>query len=165
MLGLGLAACSTPDPADTIEPPRMDIAGLTLGQSSAFADRAWLDLRLINANPFRVGIERLDFDLVINERYFASGAVEHEIGVPANGEVVVPIVMTIGSEDPSVTVRELGGHQALPYLLIGEADLEQVPGQTLMFEINGEMEPSQVAQDPAPLPKRAAPVRPFFYAG
>ena len=161
--GLGLAACSTPDPADTIDPPGMDIAGLTLGQSSGFEERAWLDLRLTNLNAFHVEIERLDFDLVINERYFASGVVDQDIVLPARGEVLVPIVMTIGTEDPSVTVRELGKNQPLPYRLIGEADLAQVPDQTLLFEFNGEMEPSRVAQDPEELPKRSrsAPLRPF----
>ena len=78
-LALGLVACSTPDPSDAVDPPRMDIAGLTLGQSTAFEEKAWLDLRLTNPNAFPLGIDRLDFDLVINERYFASGVVDHAI--------------------------------------------------------------------------------------
>lgn len=164
-LALGLAACSTSDPADTIDPPRMDIAGLTLGQSTAFEERAWLDLRVTNPNAFAVGIERLDFDLVINERYFASGVVDHDIALPAHGEVLVPIVMTIGTEDPSVTVRELGNQRPLPYTLIGEADLRQTPDQTLQFEYNGEMEPSKVAQGADGPPKTATPKRPLSYAG
>lgn len=148
---LGLAACASPGPEDLVEPPSMDIAGLSLGRSSAFEDRAWLDLRLANHNDFTLGIERLDLDLVINERYFASGAVDHAITVPAGGEVVVPIVMTIGNEDPSVTVGELQGSRPLAYSLIGEADLVQTPDHTLEFEYNGEMEPSKLAgrRDPA----------------
>lgn len=164
-LALGLAACSTPDPADTVDPPRMDIAGLTLGQSTAFEERAWLDLRVTNPNAFEVGIERLDFDLVINERYFASGVVDHDIALPAHGEVLVPIVMTIGTEDPSVTVQELGNKRPLPYSLIGEADLAQVPDQTLEFEWHGQMEPSEVAQGTDGLPSRPTPKRPLSYAG
>lgn len=167
-LVLGLAACSSSDPADAIDPPRMDIAGLTLGQSTAFEENAWLDLRVTNPNAFAMGIERLDFDLVINERYFASGVVDHDIAVPAHGSVLVPIVMTIGTQDPSVTVRELGNQKPLPYTLIGEADLRQVPDQTLQFEYNGEMEPSKVAQDADKLPARSrapSPARPLSYAG
>jgi LEA14-like dessication related protein len=164
-LVLAMAACATPEPADTVDPPQMDIAGLTIGQSAAFQDRAWLDLRLTNPNAFALGIERLDFDLVINERYFASGLVDHTIALPAHGEVLVPIVMTIGTYNSSVTVQELGNQRPLPYSLIGEADLQQVPDQTLEFEFYGEMEPSKVAQTPEGLPKRSAPVRPLSYAG
>jgi len=163
-LMLGLAACSMFDDTEAVDPPRMDIAGLTLGQSTAFEENAWLELRVTNPNAFEVGIERLDFDLVINERYFASGVVDHDIAVPANGEVTVPVVMTIGTQDPSVTVRELGKKRPLPYSLIGEADLKQLPDQTLEFLWNGQMEPSEVAQGTNG-PRTPTPKRPLSYAG
>jgi len=167
LLGLGLTACSTPDPTEQVMPPRMEIAGLTLGKSTAFEERAWLDLRVTNPNGFAVGVERLDFDLVIGERYFASGVVAQDIAVPGGGEVLVPVVMTIGAPDPSATVQELNSNKPLTYRLIGEADLQQIPEQTLIFDYFGRIEPSKTAEKPAGLRSEpeATPGRPLADAG
>lgn len=156
LLGLGLAACSS-DPTEEVVPPMMDIAGLTLGGTSAAEDQARLELRLTNPNSFAIGVERLDFDLVIGESYFASGVVDREIALAGGAEVLVPVTMTIGADDRSVTVLALSSNVPLDYRLVGEADLRQVPEHTVVFDYYGQIEPAKptASQEHA----RSTPIR------
>jgi hypothetical protein len=164
LLGFGLAACSS-DPTENVVPPMMDIAGLTLGGPRAPESRARLDLRLTNPNTFAIGVERLDFDLVIGERYFASGVVEDGIALPAGANVLIPVMMTIGTDDLSVTMLALGGNIPLDYRLIGEADLRQVPDHTLIFDYYGQIEPVEPADAPNPQEQAARTEHSWWSSG
>jgi hypothetical protein len=155
LLGLVLAACSS-DPTEEVVPPMMDIAGLSLGGIGDSEDRVWLELRLTNPTTFAIGVERLDFDLVISERYFANGVVDHDIALAGGADVLIPVVMTIDADDRSVTMLALSSNIPLDYRLVGEADLRQTPDHTLIFDYYGKIEPAQPA-DTANPQERAQP--------
>jgi LEA14-like dessication related protein len=141
VLSLCVAACASP----SVEPPEVRLVGLTLGQSGLLEQRLWVDLRLSNPNAFEVRVARLQFALEINEQRFGRGRLRREVGLPAQGEVAVPVLMTITTRDLIATMMDLSSEQQLPYRLIGEAELDHVLAQTVPFEWQGRLELPRIA--------------------
>jgi LEA14-like dessication related protein len=142
-LSLGVAACAPALPS--IEPPAVSLVGLTLGRSGLLEQRLWVDLRLSNPNAFDVAIERLQFALEVNQQRFGAGRLRRAVDLPAQGEVVVPVLMTIATSNLIATMMDLRDEQQLAYRLIGEADLDHVLVQTVPFEWRGRLELPRLA--------------------
>ena len=142
-LGLGVAACTTPLPS--VEAPEVSLVGLTLGRSGRLEHRLWVDLRLSNPNAFDLAMERLQFALEINQQRFGRGRLRREIALPAQGEVVVAVLMTITTGDLIATLMDLSSEQQLPYRLVGAAQLEYGLVHTIAFEGHGRLELPRVA--------------------
>jgi LEA14-like dessication related protein len=142
-LGVGVAACATSLPA--LAPPEVSLAGLTLGRSGRLEHRLWVDLRLRNPNAFDLDVERLQFALEVNQQRFGRGRLHREVGLPAHGEVVVAVLMTITTGDLIATMMDLSSEQQLPYRLVGRADLDYGLVQTMPFEGHGRLELPRVA--------------------
>jgi LEA14-like dessication related protein len=146
-LSLGVAACAT---APTIAPPEVSLVGLTLGQSRLREQRLWVDLRLSNPNAFEVKVAGLQFALEVNHEPWGRGRLRPEIELPAHGEVVVPVLMTIATLDLIAVMMDMSGEQQLAYRLIGEAELDHVLAQTVPFEWRGRLElPRAAGAEPA----------------
>jgi LEA14-like dessication related protein len=147
VLSLGAAACAS---SPSIEPPEVSLVGLTLGRSGLLEQRLWVDLRLSNSNAFEVRVAHLQFALEVNQQRFGWGKRRREVDLPADGEVVVPVLMTIATHDLIATMMDLSGEQQLPYHLTGEAKLDHVLVQTVPFEWRGRLElPRIAAAEPA----------------
>jgi LEA14-like dessication related protein len=142
-MSLGLAACAPSLPS--IEPPEVSLAGLTLGRSGLLEHRLWVDLRLSNPNAFDVAIAGLQFALEVNQQRFGRGRLRREVDLPARGEVVVPVLMSITTGDLIATMMDLSSEQQLPYRLIGEAELDHVLVQSVPFEWRGRLELPRIA--------------------
>jgi LEA14-like dessication related protein len=142
-LSLGVAACATSLPR--VEPPEVGLVGLTLGRSGLLEQRLWVDLRLSNPNAFEVGVERLRFALEVNQQRFGRGRLRRDVDLPAQGEVVVPVLMTITTSDLIATMMDLSSEQQLPYRLTGAADLDHVLVQTVAFEGRGRLQLPRLA--------------------
>jgi LEA14-like dessication related protein len=137
-LSVGLAACASSLPA--IEPPEVSLAGLTLGRSGRLERRLWVDLRLSNPNAFDVAIEGLRFALEINEQRLGRGRLRHAVDLPAQGDVVLPVLMTVATGELVATLMDLSSEQQVAYRLVGEAELDHVIAQTVPFEWHGRLE-------------------------
>jgi LEA14-like dessication related protein len=145
-LSLGVAACAT---SPSIEPPEVSLVGLTLGQSGLLEQRLWVDLRLSNPNAFEVTVARLQFALEVNQQRFGWGRRRRAVDLPAQGEVVIPVLMTIDTHDLIATMMDLSSDQQLPYHLTGEAELDHVLAQTVPFEWQGRLELPRIAAESA----------------
>ena len=146
-LALGVAACTTTLPS--VASPEASLAGLTLGRSGRLEHRLWVDLRLSNPNAFDLAIERLQFALEVNQQRFGRGRLRREVALPAHGEVLVPVLMTITAGALIATMMDLSSGQQLPYRLVGAAQLEHVLVHTMPFEGHGRLELPRVAAAPA----------------
>jgi LEA14-like dessication related protein len=143
VLGLGAAACTTTLPS--VEPPEVSLVGLTLGRSGVLEHRLWVDLRLSNPNAFDLAIERLQFALEVNQQRFGRGSLHRGVELPAHGEIVVAVLMTITTGDLIATMMDLSSEQQLPYRLVGDARLDHVVAQTVPFTGSGRLELPRVA--------------------
>jgi LEA14-like dessication related protein len=141
-LSLGVTACAS---SPALEPPEVSLVGLTLGQSGLLEQRLWVDLRLSNPNAFEVTVAHLQFALEVNQQRFGWGQRRREVELPAQGEVVIPVLMAIATQDLIATMMDLSSEQQLPYRLIGEAELDHVLAQTVPFEWQGRLELPRIA--------------------
>jgi LEA14-like dessication related protein len=142
-LSVGLAACASSLPA--IEPLQVSLAGLTLGKSGRFERRLWVDLRLSNPNAFDVAIERLRFALEINEQRLGRGRLRRTVDLPAQGDVVLPVLMTVATGELVNTLMDLSSEQQVAYRLVGEAELDHAMAQRVPFEWHGRLELPRIA--------------------
>ena len=120
------------------EPPEVSLAGLALEQPGLFEQRLRLDLRLRNPNDFALDVERLLFDLEVNDQELGRGWTTASFDVPAFGEAVVPVSIVVPTSGLIEQMVELGTTQRLDYRLKGEAKLSDAVFGTVPFEREGE---------------------------
>ena len=132
-----LAACAglTSD----VEPPDVSLAGLGVSRPGLFEQELRLDLRLRNPNDFAIGIERVRFALEVNDRTFANGRTNQAFELPALGETVVPVIVSVPTNDLISRLMEVGSERRLEYRLSGEAELDSLLFGTLPFERDGSL--------------------------
>lgn len=120
---LGLTGCSGPSifSADEAEIPDVSLAGLSFSEPGLFEQGLTVQLRLKNPNEFDIPIEGLNFDLAVNKTSFATGLTEQDFTLPSLGEIIVPIEVSIATNDLIERVVAAGTGQRLDYTLAGEA--------------------------------------------
>jgi LEA14-like dessication related protein len=137
VLGLGLWLVGCASVLGDVEPPEVSLAGLAFDQPGLFEQRLRLDLRLRNPNDFPLDVERLLFDLEVNDRDLGKGWTTAPFDVPAFGEAVVPVTIVVPTSDLIQRIIELGTIQRLDYHLSGEAKLRNRTFGTVPFEQGG----------------------------
>jgi LEA14-like dessication related protein len=120
-----------------VEPPEVSLAGLAFDQPGLFEQRLRLDVRLRNPNDFQLDVERLLFDLEVNDRELGKGWTTESFDVPAFGEAVVPVTIVVPTSDLIERIIELGTTQRLDYRLRGEARLSDRAFGAVPFEQDG----------------------------
>jgi LEA14-like dessication related protein len=120
-----------------LEPPEVTLAGLAFDRPGLFEQRLRLDVRLRNPNDFQLDVERLLFDLEVNDRELGRGWSAQSFDVPAFGEAVVPVTIVVPTSDLIQRIIELGATQRLDYRLRGEARLRDRMFGTVPFEQDG----------------------------
>jgi LEA14-like dessication related protein len=120
-----------------VEPPEVSLAGMAFDQPGLFEQRLSLDVRLRNPNDFPLDVERLLFDIEINDRDLGRGWTVAPFEVPAFGEAVVPVSLVVPTSDLIARILELGTTQRLDYRLSGQAKLRNATLGTVPFERDG----------------------------
>ena len=122
-----------------ILPPEVSLAGLGFGEPGLFEQELRVDLRLRNPNNFEVAIDRVTFNLEVNDKPFAHGRATEGLDLPALGETVVPVTVSIPTNDLIERVMELGTQRRLDYRLTGEAELDSLFFSKVPFEREGKL--------------------------
>jgi LEA14-like dessication related protein len=130
-----LAGCASA--FSDVEPPEVSLAGLALEQPGLFEQRLRLDVRLRNPNDFALDVERLLFDLEVNDQPLGKGWTTAGFDVPAFGEAVVPVSIVVPTSGLIERMVELGTTQRLDYRLKGEATLSNAVFGKVPFEQDG----------------------------
>jgi LEA14-like dessication related protein len=137
VLGLGLWLAGCAGAFSDVEPPEVSLAGMAFDQPGPFEQRLRLDVRLRNPNDFSLDVERLLFDLEVNDRELGKGWTTAPFDVPAFGDAVVPVTIVVPTSDLIQRIIELGTTQRLDYRLKGEAKLSNRTFGTVPFERDG----------------------------
>jgi LEA14-like dessication related protein len=146
--GLWLAACASV--IGDVEPPEVSLAGLAFDQPGLFEQRLRLDLRLRNPNDFALDVQRVLFDLEVNDHQLGKAWTTDAFDVPAFGEAVVPVTVVVPTSDLIARIMDFSRTQRLEYRLKGEVKLNNMAFGTLPFEQSGNFA----------LPKLPPPARP-----
>lgn len=81
----------------SLEPPKINLANITVQQIKAFETVFGLQLRVFNTNDVPLVIKALDCDLEVNESRLASGVTETEATIPAFGTGLVDVTVYASS--------------------------------------------------------------------
>jgi len=138
---LGLTACSGPSifSASEAAAPEISLAGLSFSEPGVFEQGLTVQLRLKNPNDFDIPIEGLTFDLAVNDTPFANGLSEQDVTLPSLGEVVIPIAVSIPTNDLIERVVAIGTGRRLGYSLVGEADIGTWFASSVPFTREGKL--------------------------
>lgn len=122
---LGLTACSglSAFSAADAEIPDVSLAGLSFSEPGLFEQGLTVQLRLKNPNEFDIPVDGLDFALNVNNTPFANGLTKQDFILPSLGEIVVPVHITIPTDDLIERVVAVGTGKRLDYALTGEAEI------------------------------------------
>ena len=134
-----------------VAPPEVSLAGLAFEQPGLFEQRLRLDVRLRNPNEFDLDVERLLFDLEVNDQRLGKGWTTASFEVPALGEAVVPVTMVVPTSDLLERIMELAMAQRLDYRLKGEARLGNAAFGIVPFDREGNF---ALPRLPPPAPPR-----------
>jgi LEA14-like dessication related protein len=137
-LALLLTACSSLLTSD-VEPPEVSLAGMGFGEPGLFEQQLRVDLRLRNPNNFELEIDRVTFNLELNDKPFAHGRANEGLDLPALGETVVPVTINVPTNDLIDRVMEVGTERRLDYRLTGEADLASLFSGRVPFHKEGKL--------------------------
>jgi LEA14-like dessication related protein len=143
--GLCLAGCA--GAFSDVEPPEVSLAGLAFEQPGLFEQR----LRLRNPNDFALDVERVLFDLEVNDHGLGKAWTTDAFDVPAFGEAVVPVTVVVPTSDLLERIMDFSMTQRLDYRLKGEVKLNNMAFGTLPFEQTGNF---ALPKLPAPAPPR-----------
>lgn len=138
LLLAGLTACSGPSYRDA-EIPDVSLAGMSFAEAGLFEQGFTIQLRLQNPNDFDIPIEALDFALDVNGAYFAQGRSLADFILPASAEIVVPIDVSIATQDLIDRATAIGTGRRLEYHLTGTADIDSWFAAPVPFDRSGKL--------------------------
>lgn len=123
LLMIGLSACSGAR-LPNAEMPDVSLAGLSFAEAGLFEQGFTLQLRLKNPNDFDIPVQSLGFVLDVNGAEFAEGETYQDFTLPASAEIIVPIEVSIGTDDLIQRVTAIGTGRRLDYELNGAAEID-----------------------------------------
>jgi LEA14-like dessication related protein len=132
-----LAACASL----SLEPPRINIANVTMKEMKLFEQVYDLELRIQNPNDSELDVTGLKFDLDINDRFFGSGVSDQRltIGRLNSGVIRVETVTTLVGFARQVLGAATTGLTRVSYRITGTLFVG-TPTSRLPFDDKGEMD-------------------------
>lgn len=138
LLMIGLSACSGVGYPDA-EIPDVSLAGLSFAEAGLFEQGFTLQLRLRNPNDFDIPVQSLDFVLDVNGAEFADGFTNEDFTLPALAEIIVPIEVSIATNDLIERVTAVGTGRRLDYELNGSAEISSWFSGPVPFNRSGKL--------------------------
>lgn len=136
---IGLAACSGAYDREA-DLPDVSLAGLSFAEAGLFEQGFTVQLRLKNPNDFDIPVDALNFALDINGGTFARGLTNEDFILPALEEVIVPIEVSVSTNDLIERVTAIGTGRRLEYELTGSAEIASwLANQVVPFKRSGKL--------------------------
>jgi LEA14-like dessication related protein len=134
---LTLVGCASLTPH--LEPPRLDVVGISLGGSDLAHTRIGVQLHVENPNPRALSVQSIDCSLALAGTPFAQGTTDAPFVLPANGGTDFQVTLNADlAAAMGVMLGQLGAKD-VPYALTGEAHLAQGLIRNLPFHREGRL--------------------------
>ena len=137
-LAVALSACGGPT-LPNAEAPDISLAGLSFTEAGLFEQAFTLQLRFKNPNDFDIPVEALNFALAVNDAPFAEGLSNQDFTLPASAEIIVPVEVSIATNDLIERVTAIGTGRRLSYELTGTADIDSWFSAPVPFTRSGKL--------------------------
>lgn len=124
-----------------LEPPRVTLANMRVGEVKAFETVFQIELRVFNTNEVPITIKGIDCDLEINGRKLASGVSSVEKEIPSYGTGTLPIDLYSSVFDIFRGILTLPGKETVKYMVRGRVRLggDLLVPSVLPFKSEGEL--------------------------
>ena len=136
-VALTLAGCASPQRPD---PPQVTLVGVAPASSQGLEARLQLKLRVVNPNASPIDYNGVYVQLDVLDQSFASGVSNESGTVPAFGEVVVTVPVTISFLGIARQAMSLAGGKAVDRVSYGmQGKLNSNTSGALRFKSQGEL--------------------------
>lgn len=138
LLAVSVSACSTAKLPEA-DAPDVSLAGLSFSEIGLFEQAFTLQLRLKNPNDFDIPVNALNFALDVNDAPFAKGLSNEDFTLPASAEIIIPVEVSIATNDLIERVAAIGTGRRLAYQLTGTADIDSWFSAPVPFNRSGKL--------------------------
>jgi LEA14-like dessication related protein len=150
-VALLLGACAG-QLSDQLAAPEISLAGIGFGEPGLFEQKLRIDLRVRNPNDFTIDVERVRFELRVNDQDLTNGWTEDPFVLPALGQTIVPVTVYVPTVELFERVMALGSGKRLGYRLHGRVELDNLLVSSLPFERAGEIALPRLPEIPSRSP-------------
>jgi LEA14-like dessication related protein len=134
---LTLGGCAWPQRTD---PPKVTLVGVEPAASGGLEARMQLELRVLNPNETPIDYNGIYVELDVLDRSFASGVSNQSGTVPAFGEAVVTVPVTVSVLAIARQVMSLAGGKGVGKITYGmQGKLNSTTSGALRFKSQGEL--------------------------
>ena len=134
---LTLSGCAWPQRPD---PPKVTLVGIEPAPGQGLEARMQLKLRVLNPNDAPIDYNGIYVELDVLDKTFASGVSNQSGTVPAFGEAVVTVPVTISVLAIARQAMSLAGGQAVDKITYGmQGKLNSTTSGALQFKSQGEL--------------------------
>jgi len=125
----------------TLEPPRINLANITVEEMAGLETAFQIQLRVFNTNEKALQVTGIECDLDLNEQRFATGVSKTAVTIPSYGSELVSITVYSSVLSMFRSMLSLQHHQQLSYRLAGKLRLDDPSMllQTLPFTSEGKL--------------------------
>ncbi len=121
ILFLILSGCSGLD--KLVKSPKVDVTDVRLKSAEAKTAILEIVMKVTNPNGISVTVDKLKYDLQVNEKSVTSGVYDQKVKVPANDTVEVAVPLTVAYKDLLQTALNLITTKGAPYRAIGSVQI------------------------------------------
>ncbi len=143
-----LAACSSL-PLKKPKPPIVSVVSVLPLNLSFTKQKLAFTLKVKNPNPYDVPLQSIEFIASFADQEMASGESHKEVSLPANGEALVEVDVTIGIDKFLSRIQSMMSSKKynLNYVVEGKVKLANWP-VLIPFDVVGEVEPPKAIINP-----------------
>jgi LEA14-like dessication related protein len=140
MLGMSLALllCACASMLPKLQPPRLTVAGIQIGQSNNLQQQPMqLRLHAVNPNDRAIPIRSITCKLEIENMPFAEGQTEEAFVLPANGEIDFNVDVIANLNSALIALAGGLGNHNVNYRVYGEVHLKGSILHSIPFDQRG----------------------------
>lgn len=134
-----LTGCTTQPQIDAV------VSGIAPAQSTMLEQRARIDVRIQNFSERTISASGISLELDVNGKRFARGVSNQTFSVPALGESMASVVVSISVFDMVRQLLGLEGRETFDYVLSGKVFGAGTTAADYRFKHRGELTRDQLA--------------------
>jgi len=137
LAGILISICGCAVLQQLIDKPEVEFIGVSLNTVSLFEATPVFKFKITNPNPMGININKINYNLRINDIKFIKGVSDQQAGIKAASSGILELPVTFNYMDVFNNVSEFIESDKIYYNLSGSINIGPFP---VLYEYNGELE-------------------------
>lgn len=116
-----LSGCSSLD--KIVKSPKVDVTEVRLKSAEAKTAILEIVMKVTNPNGISVTVDKLKYDLQVNEKTVTSGVFDQNVKIPANETTEVAVPLEVAYKDLFKTAIKMLTDKSAPYRALGSVQI------------------------------------------